>query len=79
MKSATHWYHYTNILCCVVSKTLSKVMSYLKLKVTLVTVIKSGPKNIDFTPSTLNSSLHNGDRYAACPFGKSIVSPEPNT
>jgi len=47
--------------------------------ITFVTVIKSGPKNIDFTPSILNRSLQSGDRYADWPFGKSKVSPGPKT
>lgn len=44
-------------------------------KQTLVTVMKSGPKNTDLTPSMRNNILHNGLFEVELMFGKSIVCP----
>lgn len=45
---------------------------------TFVIVMKSGPKNTDFTPSTLNRSFAKGECPADDKFGKSKV-PEDKT
>lgn len=46
---------------------------------TLVIVMKSGPRNTPLTPSTLNSCLARGDRLVDIGLGKSMVCPVDRT